>query len=284
MNLREALGFGEKALAEAGIADARIDARLLLEWVAGISLTEYAMDPFRAMTEGQEASYKNVIEKRSKRIPLQHITGEQEFMGLTFRVDSSVLIPRQDTELLVEEALKRIKPGMRVLDLCTGSGCIVISLERLARKNKRADETNRFTGSDVSAKALAVASENCRIHGARASLVESDLFEKLEGAFDMIVSNPPYIRTSVIEELEEEVRCHDPILALDGKEDGLYFYRRIILQAKEHLKEGGFLLFEIGHDQKDAVTGLMAEAGYREITAGKDLTGLDRVVIGRYYE
>lgn len=283
MNLREAYRTGTERLRAAGIADAAIDARLLLEWAAGISVTEYALNPKKPLADEQEAIYRNGIEKRCRRIPLQHITGEQEFMGLTFRVNPSVLIPRQDTELLVEEALKRMKPGMRVLDLCTGSGCIAISLERFSRKKKVFKEINTFTGSDISLDALATARENGRYHEAQVSFVESDLFEQLEGKYDMIVSNPPYIRTAMIEGLEEEVRCHDPILALDGKEDGLYFYRRIIREARDYLEDGGWILFEIGYDQKASVISLMEQAGYREIRACKDLAGLDRVVIGRYY-
>lgn len=282
MNLREALQAGARRLEEAGIADARTDARLLLEWVTNISMTEYALDPKRLMTKEQEEAYLDAVKKRQQRIPLQHITGEQEFMGLPFCVNPNVLIPRQDTELLVEEAWKRIRPGMHVLDLCTGSGCIAISLEQFARRKGISYETNKFTGSDISKEALATAVENARLNKAEVSFVQSDLFADLQGTYDMIVSNPPYIQTDVIETLEEEVRCYDPILALDGREDGLYFYRRIIREAKDHLKDGGWLLFEIGYDQKEAVTGMMKEAGYSEIHAQKDLAGLDRVVIGRY--
>lgn len=283
MNLKEALKMGTERLENAGIADAAIDARLLLEWVTDVSITEYALHPLKSMTEQQEAAYMKGIAERERRIPLQHITGEQEFMGLTFRVNPEVLIPRQDTELLAEEALKRIAPGMHILDMCTGSGCIIISLERLARRNKIADETNEFTGSDVSPAAIRTAAENGRLHQAQVSFVESDLFAGLQDSYDMIVSNPPYIRSDLIGQLQDEVRYHDPVLALDGKEDGLYFYRKIICQAKGHLKSGGWLLFEIGYDQRQAVADLLEEAGYSEISALKDLTGLDRVVIGRYY-
>ena len=274
--------LGEKQLQKAGITDASTDARLLQEWITGISMTEYAMNPLRPMTEDLEAAYMELIEKRSRRIPLQHLTGEQEFMGLSFQVNSDVLIPRQDTELLAEEALKHLRPGMRVLDLCTGSGCIIISLERIGRKLGKADQTNVFTGSDVSPDALRVADENARRHMAQVSFAESDLFDKLEGTYDMIVSNPPYIRTAEIEELEEEVRCHDPLLALDGKEDGLYFYRRIIREAGKYLDRRGYLLLEIGYDQGEEVVRLMERGGYTGIRILKDLTGLDRTVIGRY--
>lgn len=282
MNLRDARRIGEEALKEAGIADAQTDARLLLEWAAGISMTDYVLNPLREMTEEQEGVYLDLIERRRTRIPLQHLTGEQEFMGISFQVNPDVLIPRQDTELLAEEALKLLRPGMRVLDLCTGSGCIIISLEQLGRRRKAADETNSFTGSDVSPGAIRTAKANAESHKAQVDFVESDLFEHLSGRYDMIVSNPPYIRTDVFAGLEEEVRCHDPVLALDGREDGLYFYRRIIHEARDYLKSDGCLLFEIGYDQREAVTGLMEQYGYREILGLKDLAGLDRVVIGRY--
>lgn len=282
MNLREALKAGEETLREAGIADAPTDARLLLWKAAGITLTEYALDPFREMEEKWTRQYLELIGRRRKRIPLQHLTGEQEFMGLSFLVNREVLIPRQDTELLAEEALKLLKPGMRVLDLCTGSGCIIISLERIGTERGLADETSSFTGSDISPGAVRTAMANAARHQAGVRFVQSDLFEKLEGGYDLIVSNPPYIPTAVIAGLEEEVRSHDPLLALDGKEDGLHFYRRILGEADGYLNPGGWLLFEIGCDQREAVTELMERRGYRQVQAKKDLAGLDRVVIGRY--
>lgn len=282
MNLREAREIGEGALKEAGIGDASADARLMLEWVTGASMTEYALNPFRKLTEEQEAVYLDLIGKRKMRIPLQHLTGEQEFMGFSFQVNPGVLIPRQETELLAEATLKLLKPGMRVLDLCTGSGCIIISLEQIGRRQEKADGTNRFTGSDISPAAIRTAAANAGRHGAQVSFLESDLFDRIQDRYDMIISNPPYIRTAVIAELEEEVRCHDPVLALDGREDGLYFYRRIIREAEGYLNPGGRLLFEIGYDQKEEVTKLLEQNGYREIRVQKDLAGLDRVVIGRY--
>ncbi len=282
MNLKEAGRIGEDAFLKAGITDGLTDARLLLEWVTGISLAEYAMNPFQPMTTEQERRYLELVEKRRRRAPLQHLTGEQEFMGLIFRVSPDVLIPRQDTELLTEEALKRLRPGMNVLDLCTGSGCIIVSLEQIGKKRRAVDERNTFTGSDISHAALQIAEINKLRYRAEVSFVESDLFERLNGSYDMIVSNPPYIKTDVIAELEEEVRCYDPIVALDGREDGLYFYRRIVQEAKSFLNDGGQLLLEIGYDQKRAVTDLMEGQGFREIRVLKDLAGLDRVVTGRY--
>ena len=281
MNLKEALCMGEQRLNEAQIADARIDAWLLLEWVTGISRANYFMDPCKELSEKESEAYMQAVGKRCQRIPLQHITGEQEFMGLPFCVNEHVLIPRQDTECLVETALEKYEPDMRVLDMCTGSGCIIISVEKLCKNG--GSGSGDFTGCDISEKALAVAKENAKRLSAHTELIQSDLFENVKGRFDMILSNPPYIRTAVIDELEEEVRCHDPRIALDGREDGLYFYRRIIDEAREHLVNGGWLLFEIGHDQREDVMALMKEAGYQEITARKDLAGLDRVVFGRYY-
>ena len=194
-------------------------------------------------------------------------------MGYPFYVDEHVLIPRQDTETLAEEALKVLKPGMQVLDLCTGSGCILISLMKMC-------EGLYGTGSDISEEALEVARKNaCRLE-VNATFIRSSLFEHISGRYDLIVSNPPYIRTSVIQELQEEVRLHDPFL--DGKEDGLYFYREIIKAGGGYLKPGGYLMFEIGYDQGTEVASLMEKHGYRNIMVKKDLAGLDRVVSGMY--
>lgn len=281
--LREAWEYGTDKLRAAGIQEAELDSWYLLEWAAGISKARYYMDTEKKLGDAEQEKYLEGLRKREQRIPLQHITGEQEFMGLTFRVDEHVLIPRQDTEVLVEEGLKRICPKKRVLDMCTGSGCIIISLEQLSKKDYSGWQCS-FTGVDISEKAISKAKENARLHKAEVSFLQSDLFEKVEGTYDMIISNPPYIRTSVIEELEEEVKVHDPFLALDGKEDGLYFYRRIIDEGRKFLAKGGWLLFEIGHDQKRAVCSLMEEAGYSEISSKKDLAGLDRVVMARYDE
>ena len=196
-------------------------------------------------------------------------------MGYPFYVDEHVLIPRQDTETLAEEALKVLKPGMQVLDLCTGSGCILISLMKMC-------EGLYGTGSDISEEALEVARKNaCRLE-VNATFIRSSLFEHISGRYDLIVSNPPYIRTSVIQELQEEVRLHDPFIALDGKEDGLYFSREIIKAGGGYLKPGGYLMFEIGYDQGTEVASLMEKHGYRNIMVKKDLAGLDRVVSGMY--
>lgn len=276
LTLQQIYREGKETLERAGIAEAELDAWYLLEYVTGISRASYYGDPGRVVSEEDLCRYRECIEKRAVHIPLQHITGEQEFMGLSFRVNDQVLIPRQDTETLVEEALKYAMPGMRVLDLCTGSGCILISLLHFC-------PGLTGVGSDISAEALKMARTNGqRLHvEERAQWLCGDLFEKVTGAFDLIVSNPPYIRSAEIEELQEEVRLYDPRIALDGAEDGLLFYRRIIEESKSYLKNGGRLLFEIGCDQGRDVAELLENAGYTEVSVKKDLAGLDRVAAGR---
>lgn len=276
LTLQQIYREGKETLERAGIAEAELDAWYLLEYVTGISRASYYGDPGRVVSEEDFCRYRECIEKRAVHIPLQHITGEQEFMGLSFRVNDQVLIPRQDTETLVEEALKYAMPGMRVLDLCTGSGCILISLLHFC-------PGLTGVGSDISAEALKMARTNGqRLHvEERAQWLCGDLFEKVTGAFDLIVSNPPYIRSAEIEELQEEVRLYDPRIALDGAEDGLLFYRRIIEESKSYLKNGGRLLFEIGCDQGRDVAELLENAGYTEVSVKKDLAGLDRVAAGR---
>jgi len=281
MTLKKAWAYGKEKLEAVNIEEALLDSWYLLEWASGVTKARYYMEPEKLLSEGEKQKFLEGIERRCKRIPLQHITGEQEFMGLKFLVNEHVLVPRQDTEILVEEGLKKIRPNQDILDMCTGSRCIIISLERLSQKDYSGYNC-RFTGADISENALLKALENVKLHKAKVELRQSDLFEKVEGKFDMIISNPPYIRTSVIEGLEEEVKSHDPFIALDGKEDGLYFYRRIVEEGREFLKDGGWLLFEIGHDQREDVMTLMKNAGYTEISAKKDLAGLDRVVMARY--
>ena len=267
--------MGVERLAAAGIEEAKLDARLLLEELCGTDRNDLLVHGDRPVTEEQEKNYVNQIELRSRHIPLQHITGYQEFMGLRFKVTPDVLIPRQDTETLVEEVLKNLHDGMRILDLCTGSGCILLSLLRYSNDCVG-------VGADLSRKALAVAEENAGTLGLSAEFVQGNLFEPVTGKFEIIVSNPPYIPSNVIPTLMEEVREHDPLIALDGKEDGLYFYREIIGKASEYLYPGGMLFLEIGCEQAGAVAELMKNAGYRDVTVCKDLAGLDRVVSGRY--
>lgn len=273
MTFREAICFGEEKLNIAGIDDAKHDAWLLLTFICKIDRTFYYVHMDENMAVEQVAEYENVLNKRAEHVPLQYITGEQEFMGIPFHVNDSVLIPRQDTETLVEEALKVVRPGMKVLDMCTGSGCILISIL------KNIVDVEGY-GYDISKQAINVAKENAKLNNVNATFERSDLFEDVSDKFDVIVSNPPYIPTDVIGGLMPEVAVYEPMLALDGKEDGLHFYRRIIKDALEFLKPEGKLLFEIGHDQGESVPALMREAGYKHVRVIKDLAGNDRVVIG----
>lgn len=277
MNYGEALKSGAEYLRSREIADAEYDAWYLMEFAGHISRAEYLLRRMEKMPKEVYIRYEELLRERGKRIPLQHLTGEQEFMGLSFTVNERVLIPRQDTELLVEEALKRLRPGARVLDLCTGSGCIAISLKKI-----RPDLD--VTASDLSGQALEIARENAKRLRADVDFVQSDLLEELSGAFDMILSNPPYIPTKTIDTLMEEVRFHDPKMALDGGADGLFFYRRIIAESKSHLTRGGWLIFENGHDQGETVSHMMMEGSYTGVRVIKDLSGLDRVVVGTWHE
>lgn len=278
LTIRELLKEGTDILLEAGISEYELDAWLLFEYVTGISKAVYYGYPTKTVSEELAEVYLNLIKKRASHIPLQHLTNEQEFMGLTFFVNEHVLIPRQDTEVLVETACTHLKPKMKILDMCTGSGCILLSILKI---NK--DLCLTGMGVDVSKEALCVAKKNAKRLGVDVSLIKSNLFEDIEsGTFDMIVSNPPYIPTKVIESLSEEVRVHDPFIALDGKEDGLFFYRKIIDESRKYLNENGWLMFEIGHDQGGSVSNLMKEAGFHGICVKKDLAGLDRVVFGMY--
>ena len=273
MTFREAMRFGEEQLNSAGIVEAKNDAWLLLAFVCKIDHTYYYMHIEDVLSEVQLEEYKSVLSKRRERVPLQYITGEQDFMGLPFHVNSAVLIPRQDTETLVEEALKVVRPGMKVLDMCTGSGCIIISIL------KHVVDVEGH-GCDISKQALVVAKENAKLNNVNVTFERSDLFDSITDTFDVIVSNPPYIPTDVIHGLMPEVVAFEPFQALDGKEDGLHFYRKIIAEAKDYLNPGGKLLFEIGHDQGEAVSALMKQWGFLDVKVIKDLAGNDRVVAG----
>ena len=275
MTYRQLYEYGVEKLVEAGIDEAKLDARLLLEYICHTDRNTLLVHGDIERNEMEEQFYRMCIEKRATRIPLQHITGEQEFMGLTFRVNQHTLIPRQDTETLVEEGMRHMYDGMRILDMCTGSGCILLSLLKYSNECEG-------IGVDISEEALKVARENAQRLGLKAEFVQGDLFEPVpEKKFDMIVSNPPYIETAVIETLMPEVRDHEPMQALDGMEDGLFFYRKIVEKAPGFLTKGGWLLFEIGHNQGEAVSKLMTVQGFKAVEVVKDYTGLDRVVLGQ---
>lgn len=273
---------GAARLGEADIEEAELDARLLLEFVCGTDRNTLLVHGERDVSEEEYGRYCGLIERRAVHVPLQHLTGEQDFMGLTFLVNKDVLVPRQDTEVLVEEAMKHLHDGMRILDLCTGSGCILLSLLHYSNDCEG-------VGVDLSARALSVAGKNYEIQRTqrpdmKARFLEGNLFEGLEDRFDMIVSNPPYIKTDVIDTLMPEVREYEPVMALDGGTDGLAFYRRIAGDAGAYLNGGGMLFFEIGCEQADSVKRIMEQAGFRGIEVVKDFAGLDRIVYGNWWE
>ena len=274
MNYTEAFLLGMQKLKEAQLEEAQLDARLLLEEICGTDHNTLLCHGDREVSEKEEEQYRKAIEQRAQHVPLQHILGYQDFMGLRFHVNEHVLIPRQDTEILVEEAMRYLHDGMRILDLCTGSGCILLSLLHYSNDCEG-------VGVDISQEALQVAAQNAELLGIKADFLNSDLYEKVTGKFDLLVSNPPYIERAVIPTLMEEVREYDPYIALDGGEDGLDFYRRIIGGAQNYLKRGGQILMEIGSGQAQAVSELLREAGFKEIDVCRDFAGLDRVVSGR---
>lgn len=312
MNYRQLYEEGRRRLKTAGISDAALDARILLEETCHTNLQTMLTDPERAVTEDEEASYRAFISRRENREPTAMILGKWDFCGLTFALNEETLIPEQDTERLVEVALERQKEitvesgedasaaeggarsaaeedgrhpasleeppkSLRILDLCTGSGCILLSLLHFMPEACG-------LGTDISARALEAAKENAAALGldGRACFARGDMWEPAgTERFDLIVSNPPYIPTDVIPSLEPEVRCGEPYAALDGGADGLDFYRMIAAKAAEHLKPGGLLVLESGFDEAGAICGLLAEQGFEAIRTDQDYGGLDRVVSAR---
>lgn len=272
--LEKVLMAGRLFLKEKNIVDGDIDAWYLMSDYFQISRTEYLSNSSTLVKDEDYNNYMKLINLRASHIPLQYITKEQEFMGLEFLVSPDVLIPRQDTEVLVEEILKA-SSGKDVLDICTGSGCIIISLSKLGN-------IKNGVGVDISEKALSIAKANGEAHNVNVTFIQSDLFTNVTGKYDIIVSNPPYIPSKDIEELMEEVKLHEPRLALDGKEDGLYFYRNIIEELPRYLNPGGEVYFEIGYNQGDIVSELLRMKGFTKIKVIKDLAGLNRVVKGTY--
>ncbi len=276
MTYRELLQSGVVRLERAHCVDAKLDAWYLLEYVSRLSKAEYYLRMQDEVSPETGNAYENVIAQRMTNIPLQYITGTQEFMGLSFCVNPSVLIPRQDTETLVECALNILDAGDTILDMCTGSGCILISLLKWK-------ENCIGTGADISRDAIDTASLNAKNNDVQAAWICSDLFSGVNGQFDVIVSNPPYIATKEIATLMPEVSFHEPYAALDGHEDGLYFYKKICEQAPAYLKGKKYLLFEIGYDQGEVVPRLMREAGFMDVKVIRDDCGNNRVVMGHLW-
>lgn len=274
-----ALKEAVESLEQSDIIDAKLDAWYLVEYITGFSRVDFLLRGNDNMSEQEYQKLRELTAKRAEHVPLQHLIGTTEFMGLSFFVNEHVLIPRQETELLVEEVLKVCK-GKTVLDMCTGSGCIIISLSVLG-------EIKNAYAVDLSEKALEVAKKNATFHNADISFIQSDMFHNIKNnnnintKFDIIVSNPPYIRTDVIRDLMVEVKEHEPYMALDGDADGLKFYRIIANEAGKYLSDGGYLCLEIGYDQAEDVKRLLSEHNFKEISILKDYAGLDRIVIAK---
>lgn len=278
--LNELLPQGEEILKQNQIANAKMDAWLLMEHVFQITRSEFYLKREQKQPDCLSDKYLNLVYLRSTHKPVQHIIGTQEFMGLEFIVDENVLIPRQDTELLVEKAIEFVKnldsENVKILDMCTGSGCIAVSLAKFLGVKK-------IVGADISKKALAIARKNAYKNKVKCEFIESDLFQNIHEEFSIIVSNPPYIRTNEINELMAEVKDYEPVSALDGGKAGLDFYRSIAREAKKHFEKQGFLLFEIGYDEAEFVRNILTGNGYTDISLFKDLAGLDRVITAKIW-
>ena len=276
MNLREVLKQGIEKLKENNIEDASLKAKMLLSEILEMKKEYLIVHEEEILDEPDINTFFEKIDRLVNNEPIQYILNRQDFMGLNLYVDSNVLIPQPDTEILVEEviALANEKENLKILDMCTGSGAIAISLE------KNIKNSNVYA-TDISENALEIAKDNSLKNITDITFIHSDVFENVkENEFDFIVSNPPYIETDVIKTLSKEVQ-NEPHIALDGGEDGLYFYRKISKEAFDFLKQDGYLAFEIGYNQREAVENLLRENGYKNIYSKKDLGGNDRIVIGQ---
>ena len=275
MTYREALAEATNQLKYADITDFEFDSWAMFEAVTGMTKSSFLVNRDDDIPKDKLSIYKSMIEQRVSHRPLQYIIGTAWFYGLEFDVDENVLIPRFDTENLVEWILKDEKDANSFLDMCTGSGCIAVACSYYLK-------SIRGVASDISEGALLVAEKNAKKHGCDIAFKKGNLFESIEGKFDFIVSNPPYIEPEVVEKLSSEVKDFEPRLALTDEEDGLLFYRKISKEAKSFLKAGGRLYFEIGYNQAEAVTDILTAEGYDDIMVKKDLSGLDRCIKAVY--
>lgn len=271
---KEVLEFGINQLIANEIEEAKVDGFILFEHF-------FQMNRMGFLIHGEEIApselveqFRNGIRLRGLHIPVQYITNEQEFYGFSFFVDERVLIPRQDTEILIETIEQKQCLKTSILDVCTGSGCIAVTLDKILNPQS-------VVAVDISNDALAVAQINKTKNESKVQFIQSDLFENVQGTFDVIVSNPPYIPSKTVLELTKEVKDHEPLLALDGSEDGLFFYKKIVQEAHQYLNKDGYLFFEIGFDQAKDLKNLLESYGFEDIQIKKDLAGLDRVVYGR---
>lgn len=272
MKLYEVLGYGTDKLKKAGDIEYDTNARLLLEFCFNLDRTAYFLNSKSEVSDEKFKEYDALLDRRVLNEPVQYITGKAYFMGHEFYVNRDVLIPRFDTEILVDTVLNYVKSDMNVLDMCTGSGCIILSILYKLKANG--------IGADISDKALAVAKINSERLGVSLKLIKSDLFENISGRFDIIVSNPPYITEDEMSGLEKQVLCFEPKIALEASDNGLFFYKEII-KNKKFLKDGGMIFFEVGHTQAPAVSMLLKDSGFTDINIVRDLSGIDRVVYAR---
>ena len=292
MRVKEILSIGENQLRECGIADAAIDSKELYCYMMHIDRNKLILEYQKTLPDAQCDEYFRLLDRRSDKEPLQYIVGTQDFMGLTFKTDPRALIPRQETEILVEKALEILekntvdgkelpispKKNADVLDLGCGTGAIGLSIAKLS-------PNSRVTCSDISEEALSLAKENAASLGTSVNFSCGSLMQPFSGRFrkkrfDMILSNPPYIASGVIPTLQREIWDHEPMLALDGGEDGLDIYRQLIPMLPDFLKKEGVVMFEIGHDQMEAVKDMFAVNGnFRGIMGFRDLAGRDRIVM-----
>jgi len=277
--VRDWLLFGKDFLKNAGVESYSLDAELILMFVLDFSRVQIFTNGDYVLSERERESYLSFLEKRSHFMPVSYITGKREFMGLDFFVNPSTLIPRGDTEVLVEYAIDFINKNnfKSVLDIGTGSGAIAVSIARYC------PDVN-VVASDISREALKTAEKNAEINGVldRIEIIQSDIFQNVGAKFDLIVSNPPYIKTSIISTLMPDVKDYEPVSALDGGDDGLYYYRKIIYECKSFLNKYGGLIFEIGYDQAFEVSELLRKSEFKNIDVKQDFAGLDRVVLCVY--
>lgn len=275
MKIREILIFGTKYLKENNIEDANLKCKILLKNILQVNNEYLIINDNEELQKNIEDDYNKKLDELIKGKPIQYITGKQEFMGLEFEVNENVLIPQPDTEILVEEAIKisRENKLMKILDICTGSGAIAVSLAKMI-------SYSNITASDISKLALEVAIKNANKHNVKINFILSDMFENIKEKFDLIVSNPPYIEENIINFLPKEVQ-NEPHIALSGGEDGLKFYRIIARDSKNKLNNNGFLILEIGYNQREVVTNILKNEGYKNIYFKKDFGQNDRLIVAQ---
>lgn len=281
MKIKEALKKANQILIQNNIDEVFLKSRILLAHILNVEKEYLIIHDDEVLLSLQENEFFEKVNNLCSGVPIQYLTNSQEFMGVNFYVDKNVLIPQPDTEILVENVISIIKnlqkscqKEITVLDLCTGSGIIGVCLKKYL-------QNVNVLSSDISSNALEIAKKNANLQNVKIDFIKSDLFENIDEKFDVIVSNPPYIKTDKINELSKEVK-NEPRLALDGGQDGLDFYRRIIKESTNFFRKTGYLALEIGYDQKEAVENLFKNFKYKEIKIFKDLSDIERVIIGKY--